>query len=158
MFNVGFSEKYFQIICGPLLPSVSSSLGLLVAAIGSYCLYDSPVVHGLERTDGPFYKAAVGSLPAILGELSLDSIHCLILLSIYHCCLLKPCHAHDYVCMASVKIQNLLKTLVDPSARVFSMRSDMFSSVELADQETQRGVDRAYWVILLLERYDYISS
>jgi hypothetical protein len=37
------------------------------------------------------------------------SIQCLIFLSIYYCCILKPCQAHDYCLIASFKIQNLFK-------------------------------------------------
>ena len=112
MFRTGFSEKYFRIISGPLTPSADSSLVLLVAAIGVLCRSEGLVANELDRADVPFVEAALSSLPTVLAEFSLSSTHCLILLSIYYCCLLKPCQAHDYALMASFRIQNLLKRWV----------------------------------------------
>jgi hypothetical protein len=114
VFKVGFSEKYFRIISGPLIPSTESSLVLLVAAIGVLCQSDGLETNEFEPAETPFVEAALSSMPIILAELSLSSVQCVVLLSIYYCCLLKPCHAHDFALIASFKIQNLLKRLVAP--------------------------------------------
>ncbi|KAL2826200.1 hypothetical protein BJY01DRAFT_241395 [Aspergillus pseudoustus] len=98
----GFSETYFSILSGPLSPSCETCLALLVAAIG--CVAHEPA------TGGPYFEAALASLPAVLAECTLTSIQCLVFLSIYYCCLLKPCQAHDYCLIASFKIQNLFKS------------------------------------------------
>jgi hypothetical protein len=61
-----------------------------------------------ERQDTTYIEAALASLPLVLLESSVTSVQCLVLLSIYYCCLLKPCQAHDYALIASFKVQNLL--------------------------------------------------
>ncbi|KAH7085268.1 putative C6 transcription factor, partial [Paraphoma chrysanthemicola] len=133
IFRVGFSEKYLHTISGPLVPSADSCIVLLVAAIGSWLQSDRHFASELDSAELPFVEAALSSMPMILTELSLSSIQCFILLSIYNCCLLRPCQAHDYALIASFKIQNLLK------------RSSTL------DNETRECLARAYWAVLLLE-------
>lgn len=96
-----FTEGYFHLLSEPLTPSSHSCLALLVAAIGG-------VVRG-QSSGGPYYEAALASLPVVLAECTLTSIQCLVFLSIYYCCLLKPFQAHDYCLIAAFKIQNLFK-------------------------------------------------
>jgi hypothetical protein len=96
-----FSEAYFATLSAPLTPSSRTCLVLLVAAIG--CVAHDPA------TGGPYFDAGLQSLPVVLAECTLTSVQCLIFLSIYYCCLLKPCQAHDYCLIASFKIQNLFK-------------------------------------------------
>lgn len=98
-----FSEEYFRILSEPLIPSCQSCLVLLVAAIG--CVAHDPT---LDR-ENPFFAAALSSLPPVIAECSLVAVQCLVLLSIYYACLLRPCQAHDYCLVASFKIQNLFK-------------------------------------------------
>jgi len=82
---------------------------LLVTAIGLLC---QSQVYGrghMERNDLSFFEAALSYLPMVLSDFSVTSAQCLVLFSIYYCCLLNPCQAHDYALMASFKTQNLLK-------------------------------------------------
>jgi hypothetical protein len=98
---LGFTEEYFHLLSEPLTPSSHTCLALLVAAIG-----------GVVRNPSfgsPYFEAALVSLPVVLAECTLTSIQCLIFLSIYYCCLLRPFQAHDYCLIASFKIQNLFK-------------------------------------------------
>ncbi|KAK9558084.1 hypothetical protein V6Z79_006153 [Aspergillus fumigatus] len=111
-----FSETYFSVLSGPLAPSCQTFLVLLVAAIG--CVARDPT------TGSPYYEAALASLPVVLAECTLTSIQCLIFLSIYYCCLLKPCQAHDYCLIARP---------------------------QRPDDDTLELTHRAYWAILLLE-------
>jgi hypothetical protein len=98
---LGFTEEYFHLLAEPLTPSSHTCLALLVAAIGG-------VVR--EQSSGsPYFEAALTSLPVVLAECTLTSIQCLIFLSLYYCCLIKPLQAHDYCLIASFKIQNLFK-------------------------------------------------
>jgi hypothetical protein len=99
-----FSETYFSTLSAPLTPSSRTCLVLLVAAIG--CVARDPTAAGGGSS---YFDAALQSLPVVLAECTLTSIQCLIFLSIYYCCLLKPCQAHDYCLIASFKIQNLFK-------------------------------------------------
>ncbi|KAL3495879.1 hypothetical protein BJX62DRAFT_252876 [Aspergillus germanicus] len=121
-----FSEAYFATLSAPLTPSSRTCLVLLVAAIG--CVAHDPT------TGGPYFDAALQSLPVVLAECTLTSVQCLIFLSIYYCCLLKPCQAHDYCLIASFKIQNLFK-----------------SGLQGTDNDSLELTHRAYWAILLLE-------
>lgn len=142
-----FSETYFSVLSGPLAPSCQTFLVLLVAAIG--CVARDPT------TGSPYYEAALASLPVVLAECTLTSIQCLIFLSIYYCCLLKPCQAHDYCLIASFKIQNLFKRL--PYFFFFFLRSKTLrlmitSRPQRPDDDTLELTHRAYWAILLLEK------
>jgi hypothetical protein len=96
-----FSERYFSIFSKPLISSCDSCLVLLAAAVG--CVAHDPT------TGSDYYEAALASLPVVLAECTVTSIQCLIFLSIYYCCVLKPCQAHDYCLIAAFKIQNLFK-------------------------------------------------
>jgi hypothetical protein len=99
-----FPEAYFSTLSASLTPSSRTCLVLIVAAIG--CVARDPTTTGGGSS---YFDAALQSLPVVLAECTLTSIQCLIFLSIYYCCLLKPCQAHDYCLIASFKIQNLFK-------------------------------------------------
>lgn len=98
-----FADEYFRILSEPLTPSCQSCLVLLVAAVG--CAAHDPT----SDRENPYFTAALSSLPLVIAECSLVAVQCLIFLSIYYACLLKPCQAHDYCLVASFKIQNLFK-------------------------------------------------
>ena len=130
----GFSERYLAIISGSLKPSPESCLGLLVAATGILAQQD----HALggwqpDGTSEAYLEAALVSMPTVLTDSSVVSVQCLVLLSVYHCCLCKPCQAYDYAMIASFKVQNLLKR------------------VGTKDGELYEHAKRAYWAVLLLE-------
>ncbi|KAJ5459209.1 hypothetical protein N7530_011153 [Penicillium desertorum] len=113
----------------PLRPSSESCLSLLVAAIGHVVEDDEAVV-----LHTPYFEAAFASLPIIIGECSIRSVQCLMLIGLYYCCLLKPCQAHDYCLIASSKIQNIIK-----------------SGLEGDDPNAVEQTRLAYWGVLLLE-------
>lgn len=129
----GFSERYVRTISGPLHPSPESCMILLVAATGFLALQD-PTTGNIPTNSSheTYFDAALAALPIVLVDDGIDSVHCLVLLAIYHCCLSKPCHAHDYTLIAALKVQNLL------------LRTDNTS-------DDSEHVRRAYWAILLLE-------
>jgi hypothetical protein len=77
---------------------------------------------------------ALNMIPTVILESNVRSLQCLVLLSIYYQCLLKPCYAHEYALIASFKAQNVLKS---------NMYAEDPMSLEL--------VRRAYWAILLIE-------
>ncbi|PKX89038.1 putative C6 transcription factor [Aspergillus novofumigatus IBT 16806] len=123
-----FSERYFSTLSdSSLAPSCHTCLVLVVAALG--CVAHNPT------TGSHYFEAALASLPVILAECTVTSIQCLIFLSIYYCCILKPCQAHDYCLIAAFKIQNLFK-----------------SGLQNAENDSLELTHRAYWAILLLER------
>ncbi|KAH7264670.1 hypothetical protein B0J15DRAFT_491208 [Fusarium solani] len=131
-----FSERYLGIISGSLPPGSETCMVLLVAALG---------VSSRDETSELYLEAAMASLPAVLIDKSVESVQCLVLLSIYHCCLSKPSQAYDYAMIASFKVQNLLKYVGDD------------------DGEVYEHAKRAYWAVLLLEselriHFDVIGS
>lgn len=134
IFRPGFSEHYFRSLGGDLLPSADSCMVLMVAAIGLAVQDINSISQNLaKRLDGPYFETAMASLPIVLTGSSIEDVQSLVLISIYYCCLCRPLQAHDYILIASLKLQNLLKSL------------------DQTDDELQERVRRAYWAILLLE-------
>ena len=133
----GFSERYIRILSGPLAAGPETCLVLSVAAVGALAQEDQAVREGTppsycEHNSELYLEAATASLPAVLVSDSIESIQSLVLLSIYHCCLSRPCQAYDYAMIASFKVQNLLK-LVE------------------GKNELHEQAKRCYWAVLLLE-------
>ncbi|KAB8224286.1 hypothetical protein BDV33DRAFT_227161 [Aspergillus novoparasiticus] len=124
----GFSREYFRVLSGSLPPSSETCLSLLVAAVGLVVERDEAV------PATPYFQTALALLPIIVSECSVRSAQCLILISLYYCCLLKPCQAHDYCLIASSKIQNIIK-----------------SGLEGDDPDSVDQTRRTYWGALLLE-------
>lgn len=116
------------------LPRSSSErcLYLILMAIGSLAQYESLPVALRERPDAPLMEEVLLLLPTVLLESSLTALQCLIFVSTYYLCLVKPCQAHDFILIASMRAQNLLK------------------SASL-DPENQELIQRALWVALLIE-------
>ncbi|KAF5967120.1 C6 transcription factor [Fusarium bulbicola] len=134
ILHPGFSTRYLSIISGALTPGPESCLGLLVAAVGALAQQDfESGGSGSETSSELYLEVAMASLPLVLTDRSIESVQCLFLLAIYHCCVSKPSQAYDYTMMASFKVQNLLKHVGAG-----------------ADEPYQHAV-RAYWAILLLE-------
>ncbi|KFY42248.1 hypothetical protein V494_02495 [Pseudogymnoascus sp. VKM F-4513 (FW-928)] len=136
ILSPGFSGQYFRIISGPLIPSPESCLVLLVAAVG---LLAQEIVGDSEltkSTHSSYFEAAMTWLPIIVSDYELTSIKCLVLISVYYCCLLRPYQAHNYCLMASSKIQNLLKGC---------------ASMEQCTPKAHEQAVRVYWAVLLLE-------
>ena len=130
----GFSDHYIRTISGPLSPGPESFLVLLVAAIGVLAQNDrSPEVRTAGDNGSLYLEAAMSSLPALLVETSITAVQCLILMSIYYCCLAKPCQAYEYIMLASFKVQNLIRV------------------TNSSGKELDEQIKRSYWVVLLLE-------
>lgn len=130
----GFSERYLSVISGPLTPGPESCLVMLVAAVGAVAHQDPALGASSGEDSSEFYlDAAMASLPVVLIDSSIESVQCLVLLSIYYCSLSRPCQAYDYAMIASFKVQNLLRSL-DATA-----------------SELYEDVKRAYWAVLLIE-------
>ncbi|EHA18719.1 hypothetical protein ASPNIDRAFT_176433 [Aspergillus niger ATCC 1015] len=113
-----FSSEYFRVLSGPLQPCSESCLSLLVAAIGHSVAEDMTV------SSVPYFETALASLPIIIRECSIRSVQCLMLISLYYCCLLRPCQAHDYCLIASAKIVNIIKSEI--AGQLDLARSDIW--------------------------------
>ncbi|KAH8805312.1 putative C6 transcription factor [Xylogone sp. PMI_703] len=128
-----FTKEYFRIISGPLDLSADSCLALLVTALGCLVQNIESGSSSGEARDTVYFEAALTSLQAVIADYSLISVQCLLFMSIYCCCLLKPYQAHDYIMIASFKVQSLLKVPREHDPVLLDL------------------TNRAYWAVLLLE-------
>ncbi|KAH8906874.1 hypothetical protein BR93DRAFT_927709 [Coniochaeta sp. PMI_546] len=134
LFRPGFSDRYIRVMSGPLAPGPESCLVLSVAAVGALVQQDHALGTSRSENSSDLYlEAAVASLPAVIIDYSIESVQSLIVLSLYHCCISRPCQAYDYAMIASFKVQNLLRCADN-------------STGELYEQ-----IKRCYWAVLLLE-------
>lgn len=112
IFSSETFDFYLEKLASLLTPSSDACLLLLVAAIGSVAQCSSLTEAYNTRPDSPFISKALCMLPNVHFEFSLTSVQCLILLGVYYCFMAKPCQAHDYILMASMKAQAILKWYV----------------------------------------------
>ena len=109
ILHANITGQFLHAVVNSFPSSPESCLSLLILAVGSLVSYESisQAIH--DRPDAAYIAAASAMLPSVLLDNSVTSAQCLLLLSIYFCCLMKPCHAHDFVVIASFRIQTLLK-------------------------------------------------
>lgn len=137
---------------GDLLPSTDLCLGLLTAAIGSVVQYTSFHEVCETRPDAAYIERALSILPIVNMEFSLRSVQCLVLLTIYYNCIMKPCQAHDYILMASFKTQALFKWYASSLNTASSAnQSSIISHFYPDDSVAQKLLRRLFWSILILE-------
>lgn len=130
-----FSESLTASLSGHGRSEADTCVAMLVLAIGS--LAERGLVHVEEEPpDALYFDEALPLLPAVISDYSLPSLHSLILFSLYYLCLLRPCQAHDYILMASYKLQNMLKSTAGRGDDA-AVHTD--------------AVHRAYWAVLLIE-------
>jgi hypothetical protein len=134
ILHPSYTSEFFHVITGSFAPSSNTCLALVVTAIGALAEQPSIVGAMADRPDAPYIDAALAMLPSVLAESSIRSLQCLVLLSVYYSCLVKPCQAHDYALIASAKAQNILK-----------------SGAYRDDQTILEMVRRSYWAVLLIE-------
>lgn len=121
-------------------------MAFLVAALGSLA-ESSHTDEPIDAADNDaFIAAALDLIPTILLETTIESLQCLVFLAVYYLCIIQPCQAHDYILIASMKVQNMITG---------HMYHDDHYSLEL--------MRRAYWAILLIEselnvQLDFASS
>ena len=132
---VGFTEWYHSTLSGALPPGPQSSLALVVVALGLWAQQEQQ--HGACGADRSlceqYLVEALSSLPIVTADSSLESVQFLLYLAVYYCCCSKPCQAYEYAAMASIKVQNLVRSRGQDT------------------EERQEQTRKAYWAILLLE-------
>lgn len=123
-----------NLLNAPDVPNVLSErcLYLILGAVGSLAQYDSLTVALRERPDTRLMDEVQLLLPIVIIESSLTALQCLIFLSTYYLCLVKPCQAHDYILIASMRAQTLLKNAT-------------------LDSENRELARRAFWGAVLIE-------
>ncbi|KAL2816590.1 hypothetical protein BDW59DRAFT_175766 [Aspergillus cavernicola] len=143
ILHADYTDEFLQAIASFFPHSTASCLTLLVLAIG--CLVEcESIVHALQRRPETIYiQAAMEMLPCVLTDSSPRSAQCLLLFSIYHLCYAQPCQAHDYVVMASYKLQNSLLNDFDTEENPIQMAiiGNCFWSALLIESEIAVQLD-----------------
>ncbi|EPE34245.1 C6 transcription factor, putative [Glarea lozoyensis ATCC 20868] len=129
-----FFNTYLEMTKGLLPQSTDLFLSLVTAAIGSVVQCRSFREVQETRPDTIYIERALSILPVVNMEFSLRSVQCLVMLTIYYNCIMKPCQAHDYILMASFKAQGLFKCHFYPD-----------------DDINQNLLRRCFWSILMIE-------
>ncbi|KAL4952027.1 hypothetical protein BDW69DRAFT_195976 [Aspergillus filifer] len=108
ILHADYTEDFFHAITSCFPPLVSSCIALVVLAVGyvAKCGTIKDTVQG--RPDTMYIQAAMAMLPAVFAESSPRSAQCLLLFGTYHLCCARPYQAHDYVVMASNRLQSYL--------------------------------------------------
>ncbi|KAJ9646844.1 hypothetical protein H2204_000536 [Knufia peltigerae] len=120
-------------------PSPDSFLLLMVLAIGSLNANDSIGTFQAEE----FHAQALSMLGCVLEEVSLRSVQCVILLTIFYGLKFMPMKAQEYISMGSIKMQNLME--IQPvNKSVDDASGDIIYDLE--EYET-----RAFWALFILE-------
>ncbi|KAK2767677.1 hypothetical protein FQN54_003835 [Arachnomyces sp. PD_36] len=134
ILHANITGQFLHAVVNSFPNSPESCLSLLILAVGSLVSYESisQAIH--DRPDAPYIAAASSMISTVLLDDSVISAQCLLLLSIYFNCLIKPCHAHDFVVIASFKIQTIIK-------------SGLYEN----DPEELSMIRTCYWVALLIE-------
>lgn len=111
---------------------------LMVLAIGALNANDSI---GLFQA-GQFHTQALSMLGCVLEEVSLRSIQCVILLTIFYGLKVMPVKAQEYLSIGSIKMQNLIE--IQPDNKSLDESGDLIYN--LGEYET-----RAFWALFILE-------
>ena len=109
ILHANYMDEFLQAISTPFHPSVDSCIALLVLAIGSLTGRESISHAQMKRSETIYIEAAENMLPCVLADSSTRSTQCLLLFSMYYLCCAQPCRAHDFVAMASHRIQDTLR-------------------------------------------------
>ncbi|OQE21440.1 hypothetical protein PENFLA_c014G03240 [Penicillium flavigenum] len=113
ILHAEYTEEFVQAITSYFPPSVGSCLTLLILAIGCVAECETITDAVQRRPEAIYIQAAMEMLPCVFADSSSRSAQCLLLFSIYHLCCARPCQAHDYVVMASYRLQNYLINELD---------------------------------------------
>ncbi|SPO02449.1 uncharacterized protein DNG_05122 [Cephalotrichum gorgonifer] len=114
-------------------PGSHTCLAMLVIAIGS--LVAPPPTAGLEkRPDIQYFERATSVFAEVMADYTIVGLQCQVLFSLYYLCLVRPCEAHDYIMIASIRAQNMLKS------RLYE-----------DDPHQLEALRRACWAVILIE-------
>ncbi|SPO01681.1 uncharacterized protein DNG_04354 [Cephalotrichum gorgonifer] len=116
-------------------PGSHTCLTMLVLAIGSLVQQAPLPTAGLEiRAGMQYFERATSYFAEAMADYSIIGLQCQILFSLYYLCLVRPCQAHDYIMIASVRAQNMLKS------RLYE-----------DDTHQLEALRRACWAVILIE-------
>ncbi|KAL3442397.1 hypothetical protein BJX65DRAFT_299036 [Aspergillus insuetus] len=135
ILHTDYTDEFIQATASCFPVSVSSCLALLVLAIGCVVGCESVADSKHRRPESKYIEAAMGMLPCVFVDGSPSSAQCLLLIALYHLCCARPWQAHDFVAMASYKLQNY-----------------MINELDVESDSVQRAiVANCFWSGLLIE-------
>ncbi|EDP50895.1 hypothetical protein AFUB_048960 [Aspergillus fumigatus A1163] len=105
ILHAAYFHDFVHAVTSCFPSSVSSCMTLLVLAIGCVVECKNGVDALQTRPDAAYIQAAMEMLPCVFSDGSPRSAQCLLLFAIYYLCHAQPCQAHDFVAMASSKLQ-----------------------------------------------------
>ncbi|KAH8700646.1 hypothetical protein BGW36DRAFT_447416 [Talaromyces proteolyticus] len=109
ILHPNFTSEFFDANTNSFPPSNKSCQSLLVAAIGFLVAGQTMGSASSLQTASCYFDAAQSMLYFSLLEDDWRSTQCLVLVSLYFSCLLRPRQAHDFAILATSKVQKLLK-------------------------------------------------
>lgn len=132
---------------------------LMLMALGSMAENES-IENGLFLAE-EYASPAFSMMPVVMFDGSLAAVHCFILYrygkfpmcltpSIYLGWVLKPATAFNFVCHASVKIQQIIYWYLSPTQRLIMYRRPQLQKPAMPEElELEK---RAFWTIHILEK------
>ncbi|KAL4932596.1 uncharacterized protein BDV17DRAFT_300053 [Aspergillus undulatus] len=119
ILHAEYVDEFTQAVTSCFPASVGSCMTLLVLAIGS----------------------AMQMLPSVFADSSPRSAQCLLLFAIYQLCYAQPCQAHDFVALASYKLQTYITNELDTSEDTTSILGNCFWAAVLIESEIRVQLD-----------------
>ncbi|KAL2862433.1 uncharacterized protein BJX67DRAFT_375235 [Aspergillus lucknowensis] len=143
ILHADYTDEFIQAVTLFFPFSVQSCLSLLVLAIGCVVECDSIAQALWTRPERRYIQAAMEMLPCVLEDSTHRSAQCLLLFAIYHLCCAQPCQAHDFVAMASYKLQNSMMNDFDAESdpMQLSILGNCFWSALLIESELHVQLD-----------------
>ncbi|PKX89042.1 uncharacterized protein P174DRAFT_464760 [Aspergillus novofumigatus IBT 16806] len=113
ILQTDYTEDFIEASRSCFDTSITSCVCLLVLSIG--CAVGRESVAGTRQvgSESVYLGPATDMLPCVFADTSPASAQCLLLFAIYHLCYARPCQAHDFVAMASYKLQNYILNELD---------------------------------------------
>ncbi|KAL5000434.1 hypothetical protein BDV10DRAFT_200154 [Aspergillus recurvatus] len=141
ILHAAFLDEFIEAVTSCFPPTVSSCITLLVLAIGSAVESESINDTLRNHLDKKYIQAAMEMLPCVFAESCPRGAQCLLLFAIYHLCRAQPCQAHDFVAMASYKLQNYIMSELATDDDTSSILGNCFWSALLIESELRVQLD-----------------
>ncbi|KAG2002725.1 hypothetical protein GB937_009597 [Aspergillus fischeri] len=141
ILHAEYSHDFVHAVTSGFPSSVSSCMTLLVLAIGCVVECENGVDALQTRPDAAYIQAAMEMLPCVFSDGSPRSAQCLLLFAIYYLCHAQPCQAHDFVAMASSKLQTYIMNELDTGDDPASILGNCFYAAVLIESEIRVQLD-----------------
>ncbi|KAH3047438.1 hypothetical protein KXV27_004947 [Aspergillus fumigatus] len=141
ILHAAYFHDFVHAVTSCFPSSVSSCMTLLVLAIGCVVECKNGVDALQTRPDAAYIQAAMEMLPCVFSDGSPRSAQCLLLFAIYYLCHAQPCQAHDFVAMASSKLQMYIMNKSENRNDPASILGNCFYAAVLIESEIKVQLD-----------------